>query len=228
MADKRISELDGALSLESTDLLELAQVSAISASGYISKNAPLQDVGEQIVTGNQYENLDTTANTITGAINECVNDINTNAEDITALQSPGGWTLPQLGVPFTVRANTVGATLTGGLHDIRCTIPYPYPPNKPASKVSITSVRVAFRHSLGGYMYMFDGTSYTALDGTAYVCNNGTLANGVSSISFTPMINGFETLISFTNVLYRSDTGTALTNNTPCGMFIEAVITINE
>lgn len=227
MADKRISELDCALSLESTDLLELAQVSAISASGYISKNAPLQDVGEQVVTGNQYENLDTTANTITGAINELVNDIDTNTEDITALQSPNGWTLPQLGVPFTVRANGIGAIFSTAGKNIYVHVPYPYPFNKPASKVSITSIRVSVRHAFGGYPYMKYNDTYTALN-DVYIWNNGTKADGVNSVTISPLINGFECTIAFDNVLYRTDTGTTLTNNTPMAMFIEAVITINE
>lgn len=69
--DYRISDLTTAPSIGNSDLMELSVVNTSSESGYSSMKTPVTGLANKIVNGIQYvADLETTAKTITGAINE--------------------------------------------------------------------------------------------------------------------------------------------------------------
>ncbi len=70
MADKKISELPAAESLESTDLMMVAQENVSSSSGYVSMKTTAADVADEFNTELTYSGLNTTSKTVVGAINE--------------------------------------------------------------------------------------------------------------------------------------------------------------
>lgn len=225
MADTRISELSSASSLNNTDLLEIAQVSGTSSSGYISKKTTLQTVGNRIATTNTYQSLDTTSKTLTGAINECVSGITQNTGYLTTT-TPGGWALPQLGTPFQVEANGIAGYISG--KHFYAFLPYPYTFNKDLSKVSITSIYGSIYAPSGNIFYRPTTQGYSSFNDAQYLYNNGSAVDGVWGATFTPHINGFNVYIRFTNNWAYNSTGTSSVTRDICVMSIIAIITINE
>ena len=68
--NKRMSELETAATLNGTDLFEIAQVNAGSSSGYASAKTTMNAVGNQLLNGTQYGELQTMSKNPIGAINE--------------------------------------------------------------------------------------------------------------------------------------------------------------
>ena len=70
MAEKKVSELPVAASLDGTDLIMVAQENSSSSSDYISMKTTAADIADEFNTELTYSDLNTTDKTIVGSINE--------------------------------------------------------------------------------------------------------------------------------------------------------------
>lgn len=87
MANKSISQLTAAVAVNNDDLFETAQVDAQSASGYTSAKHSMAAIADHIAAGVVYPELETTAQTLVGAINEAAQ---TGGGGTTVVANPAG------------------------------------------------------------------------------------------------------------------------------------------
>lgn len=82
MANKSISQLDSASTLQGTDLIEIA--SDQGSSTYASKSTTLGEVEDHAATTKTYSGLNTTSKTLVGAINGLENIVGNLGENVTS------------------------------------------------------------------------------------------------------------------------------------------------
>lgn len=87
MANKSISQLTAAVAVNNDDLFETAQVDAQSASGYTSAKHSMAAIADHIAAGVVFPELETTAQTLVGAINEAAQ---TGGGGTTVIANPAG------------------------------------------------------------------------------------------------------------------------------------------
>ena len=121
----------------------------------------------------------------------------------------------------------IGAGITSTSTQITCYLPSAIPIT--ASSASVTSITYFLvRHVGGGYAYARSGsgTTYTSLNGTTIWSNSASYrTNEVSSVTATIRGNDGVTLgITFANALTTGQNTTAVTNNTPVYIQLNATI----
>lgn len=123
------------------------------------------------------------------------------------------------------RFNGLGGILTNSGQDMYIYVPAPYIPSLPST--SGLTLNMSVRHANGGYPYLYNKS--TVISGIDLV-TNGTKISGLYVVEFTDLsISGFTLHLSFhttgsssTQPLQKSasSTSTAITNNTPLGVFL--------
>lgn len=121
----------------------------------------------------------------------------------------------------------IGAGITSTSQQITCYLPSAIPIT--ASSASVTSITYFLvRHVGGGYAYARSGSgsTYTSLNGTTIWQNSASYrTNEVSSVTATIRGNDGVTLgITFANALTTGQNTTAVTNNTPVYIQLNATI----
>lgn len=133
------------------------------------------------------------------------------------------------GDAFTTRTfNTLCFTLTGGQKELYTFIPMPLLEKLPS--LTGLTIGLVLRHADGGYPFIRDGSTYTAVgDSYVYVINNGTKMGGVSTVALSNLSeSGFTLRISLTNQLCKtSGSTTAVTNNVPLAGMVTIAGTIS-
>lgn len=128
----KISDLTAVSSLNNGDLLEVSQVDAQAASGFVSKKATITDVADKIVNNIEYASvLNTTDKKVLGAINELLSAI--NSLTYTA------------GDSFSIRYGYFAGSLTGSKKVITFWVPTAKPINTTAANdctMSVTNFRI--------------------------------------------------------------------------------------
>lgn len=122
---------------------------------------------------------------------------------------------------FSHTFNCITGCVTSGQRDVYFFIPMPFCEKLP--NVSTLKISVVFRHVNGGYAYAKIDNAYIQL-GDSYV----TLIDAYTESAFLSAVNvanlsygGFTLRLTFKNQLYRTNTGTLITNNSPIAAMIQ-------
>lgn len=90
------------------------------------------------------------------------------------------------------------------------------------SALTVNNLSLTLRHPFGGYPYMRSGNTYTQLgDDYISLVTDGTVRNGVSSVTAQPTNGGIRVTILFDNALYTTNSGsTTIANNVPVSALV--------